>query len=217
MNPLKLGSFVVGGGTSDSGVTANTYTNEFPVPIAAYVRDGGPIMWKNLYTTGDDTANHDFIAAIKFLPGSALKILAVFSVLNTNAGCAPLLFATLDPSSGAVMNTYSYKPSSMFPCASPKFGHGGLIYLSIEKLYAVGASENTWTFLSFQTDTTTPFDLDVYLTYETLKTNSRAYAVEMGQDLSTFLVSGTYDDGTNYYSSISALDIISGSTFWTME
>lgn len=80
MSPTRYESFVLGGSTSDSGVTNNVYTNLFPIPIVAFVRDGGPYLWKNLYTTGVTNTNHDYVGAVKFLPGSGSNILAAFSV-----------------------------------------------------------------------------------------------------------------------------------------
>ncbi len=76
--PGTSGDIVVGGTTSDTAITSTTVANEMKIPIAAYIRQGGPYLWKKYFYTGITGIGHEYISAIKFLQTDGSKIVAAF-------------------------------------------------------------------------------------------------------------------------------------------
>ena len=76
MKTGTMGEFVLGGFTTDNQLSTASPFESYPIPLAAYVRDGGPYLWRKYYDTG-----HDSISAIKFNPDGS-RIIAGFSVFG---------------------------------------------------------------------------------------------------------------------------------------
>jgi hypothetical protein len=57
--PGTSGDIVVGGRTSDFAITSSTVASEMPIPIAAYIRQGGPYLWKKYFYTGITSSGHE--------------------------------------------------------------------------------------------------------------------------------------------------------------
>ena len=191
-HPVTSGEMVVGGSTSDSGITSSSVAAERPLPLAVYIRQGGAYLWrKYFYGMG-----HDFISAIKFLNNNGAKIIAAFSSSVTNTKNSNLLFATLNPSNGEIIKTYSYGPAP--PAYSkPSIKPGGLLYeVTSEDVYIVGQFESKWTFLKFSTSTTTPVTPNFYYTLGA-SAYSTAHAVEIDRANSRLFVTGQYDAASN--------------------
>jgi hypothetical protein len=122
-HPVTSGEMVVGGSTSDTGITSSSVAAEVPLPLAVYIREGGAYLWrKYFYGMG-----HDFISAIKFLNNNDVKIIAAFSSSESNTKNANLLFVTLNPSNGEIIKTYSYGPTQP-AYSNPRIKAGALLY-----------------------------------------------------------------------------------------
>jgi hypothetical protein len=136
--PGSSGDIVVGGRTSDVAITSSTVASEMPIPIAAYIRQGGPYLWKKFFYTGIPGIGREFISAIKFLQSDGSKIVAAFSSPETGAKNANLLLATLNPADGTIINTYSYSPA-LPAYSNPRVKPDGLLYEGpTEDFYVAG-------------------------------------------------------------------------------
>ena len=193
-HPVTSGEMVVGGSTSDTGITSSSVAAEVPLPLAVYIREGGAYLWrKYFYGMG-----HDFISAIKFLNNNGAKIIAAFSSSEANTKNANLLFATLNPSNGDIIKTYSYAPPSS-AYSNPRIKPGALLYEyedPSEDVYVAGQFELKWTFFKFSTSTTPPVSPNFYYTLGA-SAYSKAYAVEIDRANSRLFVSGQYDNSAS--------------------
>jgi hypothetical protein len=107
---------------------------------------------------------HDFISAIKFLNNNGAKIIAAFSSSEANTKNANLLFATLNPSNGEIIKTYSYAPT-LPAYSNPRIKPGGLLYEApSEDVYVAGQFESKWTFFKFSTSSNTSVSPNFYYT-----------------------------------------------------
>jgi hypothetical protein len=132
MKPGKTGEFVLGGYTSDSSLVSSSSIG-YPTPLAAYIQDGGQYLWRNYYNT-----DHDMISAIKFNPDGT-RIIAGFSVLDsTSKTNARLLFASLSPSDGSILYTYSCSPLSGSTSIKPKINPDGILFESSGDVFVAG-------------------------------------------------------------------------------
>jgi hypothetical protein len=195
-HPVTSGEMVVGGSTSDTAITSSSVAAERPLPLAVYIRQGGAYLWRKYFYTGITGQGHDYISAIKFLNNNGAKIIAGFSSSVTNTKNSNLLFATLNPSDGEIIKTYSYAPTP--PAYSkPSIKPGGLLYeATSEDVYVAGQFESKWTFLKFSTSSTTPVSPNFYYTLGA-SAYSRAHAVEIDRANSRLFVSGQYDAASN--------------------
>ena len=129
-----------------------------------YIKQGGPYLWRKYFYAGEDAVGHDYISAIKFLNNNGDKIIAAFSSSEVNTKNANLLFATLNPSDGEIINTYSYAPT-LPAYSNPRIKPVGLLYEDpSENVYVAGQFESKWTFFKFSTSTTPPVSPDFYYT-----------------------------------------------------
>jgi hypothetical protein len=187
---------VVGGSTSDTAITPSSVAADGPFPLAVYIKQGGPYLWRKFYYTGITGIGHDYISAIKFLNNNGAKIIAAFSSSAANTKNSNLLFATLNPSNGEIIKTYSYAPTSS-AFSNPRIKPGGLLYEATpEDVYAAGQFESKWTFFKFSTSSTTPVSPIFYNTlgYDAY---SSAFALEIDRSNSKFFVSGQYNTPLN--------------------
>ena len=90
-HPFTSGEMVVGGSTSDTGITSSSVSAEGYIPLAVYIKQDGAYLWRKYFYTGITGMGHDYISAIKFLNNNGVthlnneaKIIAAFSsVANT--------------------------------------------------------------------------------------------------------------------------------------
>jgi hypothetical protein len=80
----KPGEMVVGGSTSDIAITPSSVAGDGPFPLAVYIKQGGPYLWRKYFYTGISGIGHDYISAIKFLNNNGAKIIAAFSSSAAN-------------------------------------------------------------------------------------------------------------------------------------
>jgi hypothetical protein len=135
-------------------------------------------LWRKYFYTGIIGMGHDFISAIKFLNNNGEKIIAAFSSSDANTKNANLLFATLNPSNGKIIKTYSYGPAPP-AYSNPRIKAGGLLYEDpSEYVYVAGQFESKWTFFKFSTSAPSPVSPNFYNTLG-YTSFSKAYAVEI--------------------------------------
>ena len=58
-HPVTSGEMVVGGSTSNTGITSSTVAAEGPLPLAVYIREGGAYLWRKYFYTGLTGIGHD--------------------------------------------------------------------------------------------------------------------------------------------------------------
>jgi hypothetical protein len=161
-HPVKPGEMVVGGSTSDTAITSSSVSAEGAIPLAVYIKEGGPYLWRKYFYSGIAGIGHDYISAIKFLNNNGAKIIAAFSSSEANTKNANLLFAKLNPSDGEIIKTYSYAPTPP-AYSNPRIKPQGLLYESpSEDVYVAGQFEKKWTFFKFSTSTTSPVSPHFY-------------------------------------------------------
>ena len=51
-HPVKQGEIVVGGSTSDTAITSSSVAAEGALPLAVYIKEGGPYLWRKYFYTG---------------------------------------------------------------------------------------------------------------------------------------------------------------------
>jgi hypothetical protein len=137
-HPVTSGEMLVGGSTSDTAITPSSVAADRPFPLAVYIKQGGPYLWQKFFYTGITGMGHDYISAIKFLNNNGEKIIAAFSSSSANMKNSNLLFASLNPSDGEIMKTYSYAPT-LPVYSNPRIKPGGLLYeAASEDVYVAG-------------------------------------------------------------------------------
>lgn len=146
------------------------------------------------------TSFYHFVAVVQFKPFST-SLIAAFGTYNIASTCSPIAFATLNPTDGNILQTYSFSQSGV--CMNPQLAPQSLSYESTGDLYVAGGFNGKWALIKLMiTPTISVVNPVIPAFYKTISRPSNGVIVSRASALvidnidQMIFVSGKYPDGS---------------------